>query len=177
MSDRVKIQDALARLVAKREEQERRLMQPRTILADNDDEETRKDVRAASDVGRDAGQTSFSMASLMNNLPRQGHETNLSDVSLLDKIHSSLIPRKVAKLPPPPLQAAPPPPRIREELKLDEKIAETLYPHQKIGVEWLFSLHKQQKGGILGDDMVRADDRLLLKNLLITSNLSFTGSR
>ncbi|KAF3547640.1 hypothetical protein DY000_02005905, partial [Brassica cretica] len=33
------------------------------------------------------------------------------------------------------------------------KIATILYPHQREGLKWLWSLHIQKKGGILGDDM------------------------
>ncbi|KAJ0228663.1 SNF2-related [Hirschfeldia incana] len=33
------------------------------------------------------------------------------------------------------------------------KIAKILYPHQREGLKWLWSLHIQEKGGILGDDM------------------------
>ncbi|KAF8118488.1 hypothetical protein N665_0005s0245 [Sinapis alba] len=33
------------------------------------------------------------------------------------------------------------------------KIATMLYPHQREGLKWLWSLHIQGKGGILGDDM------------------------
>ncbi|XP_057961339.1 protein CHROMATIN REMODELING 24 [Malania oleifera] len=36
---------------------------------------------------------------------------------------------------------------------LPGKIAEMLYPHQRDGLKWLWSLHCQGKGGILGDDM------------------------
>ncbi|KAK9292143.1 hypothetical protein L1049_020102 [Liquidambar formosana] len=37
--------------------------------------------------------------------------------------------------------------------KLPGKIAKMLYPHQRDGLRWLWSLHCQGKGGILGDDM------------------------
>ncbi|KAF7840134.1 protein CHROMATIN REMODELING 24 [Senna tora] len=37
--------------------------------------------------------------------------------------------------------------------KLQGKIAKMLYPHQRDGLKWLWSLHSQGKGGILGDDM------------------------
>jgi len=37
--------------------------------------------------------------------------------------------------------------------KLPRKIAKMLYPHQLDGLNWLWSLHCQGKGGILGDDM------------------------
>ncbi|GMY12529.1 protein CHROMATIN REMODELING 24 isoform X1 [Fagus crenata] len=37
--------------------------------------------------------------------------------------------------------------------KLPGKIAQMLYPHQSEGLRWLWSLHCQGKGGILGDDM------------------------
>lgn len=37
--------------------------------------------------------------------------------------------------------------------KLSGKIGKMLYPHQRDGLRWLWSLHCQGKGGILGDDM------------------------
>nr|GMD67546.1 protein chromatin remodeling 24 [Ipomoea batatas] len=37
--------------------------------------------------------------------------------------------------------------------KLPEKVAKILYPHQCDGLKWLWSIHCQGKGGILGDDM------------------------
>lgn len=37
--------------------------------------------------------------------------------------------------------------------KLTGDIAKMLYPHQRDGLKWLWSLHCQNKGGILGDDM------------------------
>ncbi|KAE7997558.1 hypothetical protein FH972_002182 [Carpinus fangiana] len=37
--------------------------------------------------------------------------------------------------------------------KLPGKIAKMLYPHQRDGLRWLWALHCQGKGGILGDDM------------------------
>ncbi|KAH6824584.1 chromatin remodeling 24 [Perilla frutescens var. hirtella] len=37
--------------------------------------------------------------------------------------------------------------------KLQGKIAKMLYPHQREGLKWLWSLHCKGKGGILGDDM------------------------
>lgn len=36
---------------------------------------------------------------------------------------------------------------------LPENIARMLYPHQKDGLKWLWSLHCMPSGGILGDDM------------------------
>ncbi|KAI3693177.1 hypothetical protein L6452_33008 [Arctium lappa] len=36
---------------------------------------------------------------------------------------------------------------------LPSKIANMLYPHQREGLKWLWSLHCRGKGGILGDDM------------------------
>ncbi|XP_017258887.1 protein CHROMATIN REMODELING 24 isoform X2 [Daucus carota subsp. sativus] len=39
------------------------------------------------------------------------------------------------------------------QFKLNGKIAKMLYPHQRDGLKWLWSLHCQGKGGILGDDM------------------------
>ncbi|PIN09400.1 Transcription-coupled repair protein CSB/RAD26 (contains SNF2 family DNA-dependent ATPase domain) [Handroanthus impetiginosus] len=37
--------------------------------------------------------------------------------------------------------------------RLPGKIANMLYPHQREGLKWLWSLHCKGKGGILGDDM------------------------
>ncbi|XP_050205526.1 protein CHROMATIN REMODELING 24-like isoform X2 [Mercurialis annua] len=37
--------------------------------------------------------------------------------------------------------------------KLSSKISKMLYPHQRDGLKWLWSLHCMGKGGILGDDM------------------------
>ncbi|XP_074350911.1 protein CHROMATIN REMODELING 24 isoform X1 [Apium graveolens] len=39
------------------------------------------------------------------------------------------------------------------KFRLNGKIAKMLYPHQRDGLKWLWSLHCQGKGGILGDDM------------------------
>lgn len=41
----------------------------------------------------------------------------------------------------------------RYTYKLQGNIAKMLYPHQREGLKWLWSLHCQRKGGILGDDM------------------------
>uniref|UniRef100_A0A803L4R3 Uncharacterized protein n=1 Tax=Chenopodium quinoa TaxID=63459 RepID=A0A803L4R3_CHEQI len=41
----------------------------------------------------------------------------------------------------------------RSTYKLPPKIGKMLYPHQRDGLKWLWSLHCQGKGGILGDDM------------------------
>ncbi|KAL0863004.1 hypothetical protein Bca101_042122 [Brassica carinata] len=41
----------------------------------------------------------------------------------------------------------------RSSYTLRGKIATILYPHQREGLKWLWSLHTQGKGGILGDDM------------------------
>ncbi|XP_075650247.1 uncharacterized protein LOC142620832 [Castanea sativa] len=41
----------------------------------------------------------------------------------------------------------------KSRYKLPGKIAKMLYPHQSDGLRWLWSLHCQGKGGILGDDM------------------------
>lgn len=41
----------------------------------------------------------------------------------------------------------------RSTYKLPAKIGKMLYPHQREGLRWLWSLHCQGKGGILGDDM------------------------
>jgi SNF2 family DNA or RNA helicase len=37
--------------------------------------------------------------------------------------------------------------------KLPARILNKLYPHQREGLDWLWSLHCRGKGGILGDDM------------------------
>ena len=39
------------------------------------------------------------------------------------------------------------------EFRLAGSIAERLYPHQREGITWLWSLYREQCGGILGDDM------------------------
>ena len=39
------------------------------------------------------------------------------------------------------------------EFQLSLRIASRLYAHQKEGLNWLWSLHSMQRGGILGDDM------------------------
>ncbi|XP_015573004.2 protein CHROMATIN REMODELING 24 [Ricinus communis] len=41
----------------------------------------------------------------------------------------------------------------RSTFELPSKIATMLYPHQRDGLKWLWSLHCLGKGGILGDDM------------------------
>ncbi|CAO2836884.1 unnamed protein product [Amaranthus hypochondriacus] len=41
----------------------------------------------------------------------------------------------------------------RSTYKLPPKVGKMLYPHQRDGLRWLWSLHCQEKGGILGDDM------------------------
>ncbi|KAL1535107.1 DNA helicase [Salvia divinorum] len=42
---------------------------------------------------------------------------------------------------------------LRGTYRLPDKIANMLYPHQREGLKWLWSLHCKGKGGILGDDM------------------------
>ncbi|XP_015891171.3 protein CHROMATIN REMODELING 24 [Ziziphus jujuba] len=42
---------------------------------------------------------------------------------------------------------------LKYTYKLPGDIATMLYPHQRDGIRWLWSLHCQGKGGILGDDM------------------------
>ncbi|GFP92434.1 protein chromatin remodeling 24 [Phtheirospermum japonicum] len=42
---------------------------------------------------------------------------------------------------------------LKGTYKLPGKIAKMLYPHQRDGLKWLWSLHCMGKGGILGDDM------------------------
>ncbi|CAI0428080.1 unnamed protein product [Linum tenue] len=41
----------------------------------------------------------------------------------------------------------------RSTYRLSGKLSRMLYPHQREGLRWLWSLHCQGKGGILGDDM------------------------
>lgn len=41
----------------------------------------------------------------------------------------------------------------KSAFKLQGRIANMLYPHQRDGLRWLWSLHCKGKGGILGDDM------------------------
>ncbi|GAA0156845.1 damaged DNA-binding protein [Lithospermum erythrorhizon] len=41
----------------------------------------------------------------------------------------------------------------KSSYRLPSGIAQMLYPHQRDGLKWLWSLHCQRKGGILGDDM------------------------
>lgn len=43
----------------------------------------------------------------------------------------------------------------RKPYVLAAGVACRLYPHQVVGVRWLWSLYDMQRGGILGDDMVR----------------------
>jgi SNF2 family DNA or RNA helicase len=38
---------------------------------------------------------------------------------------------------------------------LAKDLYEKMFPHQRKGVEWLWSLHTSGSGGVLGDDMVR----------------------
>lgn len=42
---------------------------------------------------------------------------------------------------------------LKGTYKLPGKIEKMLYPHQREGLKWLWSLHCNGKGGILGDDM------------------------
>jgi SNF2 family DNA or RNA helicase len=37
---------------------------------------------------------------------------------------------------------------------LSKGIYDKLFPHQRDGVKWMWSIHRDQSGGILGDDMV-----------------------
>ena len=41
----------------------------------------------------------------------------------------------------------------RHHFNLRAKTAHMLYPHQRAGIDWLWSLHTKGMGGILGDDM------------------------
>ena len=38
-------------------------------------------------------------------------------------------------------------------LRVPAKIWARLYNYQKVGVQWMFELHQQRCGGILGDEM------------------------
>ncbi|XP_073270595.1 protein CHROMATIN REMODELING 24-like isoform X2 [Primulina huaijiensis] len=42
---------------------------------------------------------------------------------------------------------------LKYTYRLPSKIAKMLFPHQREGLKWLWSLHSMGKGGILGDDM------------------------
>lgn len=54
---------------------------------------------------------------------------------------------------------------------LPGKLAGGLYPHQREGISWLWTLHKAKKGGILGDDMVSVHQRI---NQIIWSKVHST---
>ncbi|RHN43137.1 putative DNA helicase chromatin remodeling SNF2 family [Medicago truncatula] len=51
--------------------------------------------------------------------------------------------------------------------KLEGKIAKMLYPHQREGLKWLWSLHCQGKGGILADDMGLGKTMQVRKEIII----------
>lgn len=53
--------------------------------------------------------------------------------------------------------------------KLPGKTANMLYPHQREGLEWLWSLHCKGKGGILGDDMGLGKTMQVDKNAYVNS--------
>lgn len=55
--------------------------------------------------------------------------------------------------------------------RLKGHIAKMLYPHQREGLKWLWSLHCQGKGGILGDDMGLGKTMQVRGNRLL--NLTF----
>eukprot|EP00981_Chlorochromonas_danica_P000056 scaffold26_cov159-Ochromonas_danica.AAC.19 len=40
-----------------------------------------------------------------------------------------------------------------EPLALPQNLIERLYPHQKVGVDWMYQLFRSNSGGVLGDDM------------------------
>ncbi|OQS02143.1 DNA excision repair protein ERCC-6 [Thraustotheca clavata] len=42
---------------------------------------------------------------------------------------------------------------LENGLIVPHRVWSSLFPHQKEGIEWLYSLHEQNAGGILGDDM------------------------
>ena len=55
---------------------------------------------------------------------------------------------------------------VSSEFQLKPKIANMLYKHQTEGVQWLWGLHKMQRGGILGVQLLyRCYDRDLLVQL------------
>ena len=41
----------------------------------------------------------------------------------------------------------------KKEFKVPQKIFDRLFPHQRIGIEWMYKLFRNRKGGVLGDDM------------------------
>lgn len=41
----------------------------------------------------------------------------------------------------------------KKDFKVPQKIFDRLFPHQRIGIEWMYRLFRHRKGGVLGDDM------------------------
>lgn len=42
---------------------------------------------------------------------------------------------------------------LPDDFSLPESIFEKLFDHQKEGIQWMYNLWRESKGGILGDDM------------------------
>jgi DNA excision repair protein ERCC-6 len=63
--------------------------------------------------------------------------------------------------------------RIDESLSVPLTIWNSLFPHQRVGVEWLWGLWKDQKGGIEGDEMGLGKTAIVCVFILalVTSNL------
>ncbi|KAM7523482.1 hypothetical protein LguiA_013384 [Lonicera macranthoides] len=74
---------------------------------------------------------------------RQGHD-NSDELEILDDYGNGTVSGEEASF----VLSDP-----KSTYKLPSKIAKMLYPHQRDGLKWLWSLHCQGKGGILGDDM------------------------
>lgn len=55
----------------------------------------------------------------------------------------------------------------KSNYRLNGKIAKMLFPHQREGLRWLWSLHCQGKGGILGDDMGLGKTMQVIMHMLI----------
>lgn len=54
------------------------------------------------------------------------------------------------------------------------KMYEALFDYQKAGVEWLWALHLQKVGGVVGDDMGLGKTHQV-RNLRSTSKIHFRG--
>ncbi len=42
---------------------------------------------------------------------------------------------------------------LPEGFCLPSETYDNLFPHQRIGIQWLYSIYRENKGGVLGDDM------------------------
>lgn len=42
---------------------------------------------------------------------------------------------------------------VFERLDLPVELSSRLFPHQRVGVDWMYNLYRNKCGGILGDDM------------------------